>query len=278
MTVNFPHEQNFGELYHRKLCISDRMMDIRVVLFFIVTTGAGIIVLIERLRPYTKGQRFFREGFFNDFVLYSFLQSYGVGVLISFIIELLDGFLSIQPSFMRSIPVWGQVLIFLITHDFYIYWFHRFQHSSKYFWRIHEAHHSTHDVDWLSGSRSHSLEILINQTIEFAPIVILGASPEVAVIKGTIDALWGMYIHSNIDVHSGFLQLIINGPEMHRWHHANDEKVHNKNFSTKIALWDWLFGTAYFPKEDKPSGYGLDDNLFPKNYIKQHLYAFRKFD
>ena len=88
--------------------------------------------------------------------------------------------------------------IFLVMHDFYIYWFHRFQHNSKYFWRTHEAHHSTEDVDWLSGSRSHSLEILINQTVEFLPIVLL-ASPEVAVIKGCVDAVWGMYIHSQLE-------------------------------------------------------------------------------
>lgn len=186
--------------------------------------------------------------------------------------------MSFHPPFLKSVPLAVQVLIFLVTHDFYIYWFHRYQHSSRYFWRIHEAHHSTIDVDWLSGSRSHTLEILINQTVEFAPIILLGASPEVAVIKGTIDALWGMYIHSNINVRSGILQFIINGPEMHRWHHAGDEEAHNKNFSTKFAIWDWLFGTAYLPENTKPSYFGLDDNNFPENYLKQHFYAFRKFD
>ena len=41
--------------------------------------------------------------------------------------------------------------------------------ASPLLWRMHEAHHATADVDWLSGARSHALEILINQTIEFAP-------------------------------------------------------------------------------------------------------------
>ena len=50
--------------------------------------------------------------------------------------------------------------------------------------------------------------------------MLLGAAPEVALIKGTIDAVWGMYIHSNIDVRAGVLQYVLNGPEMHRWHHA----------------------------------------------------------
>ena len=63
---------------------------------------------------------------------------------------------------------------FFVVHDFYIYWFHRLQHRSAILWRIHEAHHATPEVDWLSGSRSHALEILINQTVEFAPIFLLG--------------------------------------------------------------------------------------------------------
>jgi len=92
-----------------------------------------------------------------------------------------------------------------------------------------------------------------------------------------IDALWGMYIHSNINVHSGWLQFVLNGPEMHRWHHADmDDKSYNKNFSTKIALWDWLFGTAYFPFKDKPKQYGLSYLNFPSNYFKQLIFAFRK--
>jgi sterol desaturase/sphingolipid hydroxylase (fatty acid hydroxylase superfamily) len=175
-------------------------------------------------------------------------------------------------------PWWAQVLASLIVHDFYIYWFHRLQHRSAVLWRIHEAHHSTSDVDWLSGSRSHSLEILINQTIEFAPMIILGASEGAMAAKATLDAIWGMYIHSNIDVRSGWLQYLINGPEMHRWHHAVDDDAHNRNFGTKFAVWDWLFDTAFFPTDRKPAGYGLGDPAFPTNYFKQHLYAFRRRD
>jgi sterol desaturase/sphingolipid hydroxylase (fatty acid hydroxylase superfamily) len=151
---------------------------------------------------------------------------------------------------------------------------HRWQHSNKWLWRIHEAHHSPKKVDWLSGSRSHALEILINQTVEFAPIVLLGAPVEVISYKGVISAVWGMYIHSNIDVRTGWLQKIINGPEMHRWHHSTG-KGRNRNFATKLAIWDWIFGTAYLPPS-KPDEYGLK-TYFPKNYFTQTLYAFRKF-
>lgn len=262
------------------------LQKIQVLNFGIITLCATILVILEKLFPYNKGQKFFREGFFNDFILYNFIQSFVLGIIISNIILWIDSSTSLSKyKLISSWPVWMQVVFFVITHDFYIYWFHRWQHNNKYLWRIHEAHHSTLQVDWLSGVRSHSLEILINQTIEFMPIILLGAAPEVAVYKGTISAVWGMYIHSNIDVHSGWLQYFINGPEMHRWHHSDDPAdpetgtydYRNRNFSTKLAIWDWLFGTSYRPKNKKAGVFGLNYLDFPKNYFKQHVFAFRRF-
>jgi sterol desaturase/sphingolipid hydroxylase (fatty acid hydroxylase superfamily) len=249
----------------------------QLVATLLVIAGAALLIYLERKFPYQKGQPFFREGFFNDFVMYNLIQSFVLGLVISYLIVWIDSQTMLSRlQLVSSWPVLLQFIFFLAVHDFYIYWFHRLQHRSELLWRLHEAHHSTPQVDWLSGSRSHALEIFINQTIEFAPIVLLGAAPEIAVYKGLIDGLWGMYIHSNIDIRSGWLQLFINGPEMHRWHHSvGHEQAYNKNFSTKFAIWDWMFGTAFFPDHKKPEGYGLGYPGFPVNYFKQQLHAFR---
>ncbi|MCI0617146.1 sterol desaturase family protein [bacterium] len=84
-----------------------------------------------------------------------------------------------------------------------------------------------------------------------------------------------MYIHSNVNVRSGVLQYIINGPEMHRLHHAIDITEGGINFGTKFAFWDFIFQTAYRP-EKKPSGYGLTSPSFPQNYFAQQAFAFKK--
>ena len=242
-----------------------------------IIIAALILIALERRFPYTQGQALFRKGFWNDLGMYSILQSYVLAQIIFGFAHLLDGWTGMsQKGILSGWTLWGQVLFSLAVHDFYIYWFHRLQHRNILLWRTHEAHHSTEDVDWLSGSRSHSIEILINQTIEFAPLILLGFHPAAIAIKAAIDAIWGMYIHSNIDVRSGALQYVLNGPEMHRWHHATDHDAHNKNFGTKFALWDWIFGTAFLPRNRKPEGYGLSDPDFPHNYFKQHTYAFRK--
>ena len=243
----------------------------------VAIAGAAVFfIIVERIWPYTKGQKVLREGFFDDFALYTIAQSYILGIFIfTYVINFIDtstGFSRLH--LFKDVPIWIQLLFFLVTHDLYIYWMHRWQHSNKYLWRIHEAHHSPKKVDWLSGSRSHALEILINQTIEFLPIVLLGSPPEVIAYKGVLSAVWGMYIHSNLDLHTGKLQRIINGPEMHRWHHSTG-KGRNRNFATKLAIWDWIFGTAFLP-ETKPDEYGLKTS-FPKNYFMQTLFAFRTF-
>ncbi|MBB6001894.1 sterol desaturase family protein [Arcicella rosea] len=237
---------------------------------------------MERLYPYRKGLKFFREGFWVDLVWYTIIQSYFLKILIfDYIIQPIN--LSNDWSdyqFVKNWSVPAQVLFFLITHDFYIYWFHRLQHGNKFFWRTHEAHHSGKEVDFLEGSRSHVVEIIINQTIEFLPIIVLGADPAVLPIKALLDAVFGMFIHANINVKMGKWKYIFNSPELHLWHHSNYQEVFHANFSTKFAFWDYLFATAYFPGH-KPGNERENWGLYydyPKDYFLQHAFSVKRFD
>src|SRR5262249_15428434 len=155
--------------------------------------GSGAALLIwERIKPYNAGQPLLREGFWNDLVLYCLVQSYVLGVIIARLVGFVDAHTGL--SRLHIVTGWNpivQVVLFTLTHDWYIYLFQRWQHASPVLWRLHEAHHSAKHVDWLAGVRSHSLEILINQTVEFAPLILLGATPDVIVAKGAVSAIWG---------------------------------------------------------------------------------------
>lgn len=241
-----------------------------------------LIMTWERVAPYRKGLPLFRDGFWVDLVWYTIIQSYLLKILIfDYIIAPLQQRLDWSDwQFVSHWPVWVQVIFFLVAHDFYIYLFHRWQHANKWLWRTHEAHHSNKEVDFLAGSRSHTVEIIINQTIEFAPIVLLGADPAVLPIKALLDAMFGMFIHGNIRVNLGPLRYIINTPHLHMWHHANFQEVFHANFSTKFAFYDYLFGTAYDPDHtpgDKPENWGLYYD-YPKDYFLQHAFALKRFD
>jgi sterol desaturase/sphingolipid hydroxylase (fatty acid hydroxylase superfamily) len=241
----------------------------------LIGAGVAVILWLERRFPYDRGQRFLRDGFWTDLLGYTLFQGYACALLIAAIIAWLDGLTGLSRlALVSAWPVPLQVAFFVVSHDLYIYWFHRWQHASPWLWRLHEAHHSVRDVDLVASSRSHAFEILVNQTVEFAPMVLLGAHPDVPLIKGAIGAVWGMWIHANVDVRSGWLQIVVNGPEAHRWHHAADPDAHGRNYATKLALWDRLFGTAFLPRGRKPSGYGLDG--FPDGYWAQQLRLFAR--
>ena len=255
---------------------ADGSLKLPAISFAIIGLAAAVYITLERFFPYDKGQRLLRKGWFTDFFWYTIVQSYLMGLVIFGLIGVIDQYTGLtQKGLVSGWALWQQAIFFFVLHDFYIYWFHRAQHRFPLLWRTHDAHHSVRDVDWLAGSRSHPIEILINQTVEFAPIILLGAAPEIAIFKGTIDAVWGMYIHSNINVRSGPLQYLINGPEMHRWHHSREYIGIGMNYGTKLAIWDYIFGTAYRP-DKKPPGYGLSEP-FPDNYFRQLSYAFRSF-
>jgi len=241
-----------------------------------VVAGALVIIALERRWPYDR-QRFWRPGFAGDLIGYALVQSAVLSVVINGLVRAIDA--ATGASRHGLVSHWSfaaQLALFVVTHDFYIYWFHRAQHRFGVLWRLHEAHHSAREIDWLAGSRSHALEIAINQTVEVAAMVLLGASTDVMLWKGAISILWGMWIHANIDVHTGPLQYVINGPEVHCWHHAIDYVPPGKNFGTKFAFWDYLFGTVDRPA-NKPSGYGLAEP-FPRGFFAQQAYAFRRAD
>lgn len=240
------------------------------------------IISWERISPYRKGLPFFREGFWIDLVWYTLIQSYFLKIVIfDYIIYPLQHHLAWQGfQFFKDLPIAAQVLFFLVTHDLYIYLFHRLQHASKFLWRTHEAHHSGKEVDFLAGSRSHVVEIIINQTIEFAPIVLMGADPAVIPIKALLDAMFGMFIHANLNVKMGKLKYFLNSPELHLWHHANYIEVFHANFSTKFSVWDYLFKTAYDPGKkpgNLPENWGLHYE-YPRDYFLQHAFSVKRFD
>ena len=252
-----------------------------VITITILLVWMCIIIIWERLRPF-RPMPFFRDGFWIDLVWYTLIQSYFLKIIIfDWIIKPIQtntDFSSI--TFIQKMPIWGQILFFLITHDLYIYLFHRWQHKNKWLWRIHEAHHSGKKVDFLEGSRSHVLEIIINQIIEFLPIILLKADPAVLPIKAMLDAVFGMFIHANIDIKMGRWKYIFNSPELHLWHHANYQEVFHANFSTKFATWDYLFGTIYDPHkkpEDDDGKWGLFYD-YPKDYFLQHAFSIKRFD
>ena len=103
----------------------------------------------------------------------------------------------------------------------------------------------------------------------------LGVSDTAVLIWAGVDVFFGMFNHSNLTWRIGPLIYVFVGPEMHLWHHARDPERRECNYGNNLSIFDWIFGTAWVPR-DKPIEFGVPDRAYPQaNIVKQFFYAFR---
>src|SRR6187431_2571161 len=70
----------------------------------------------------------------------------------------------------------GFIAYFVST--FVYYWWHRFRHESRFFWRLcHQLHHSVSRIEVVASFYKHPVEILINSILSSAIVyTLLGCS------------------------------------------------------------------------------------------------------
>jgi sterol desaturase/sphingolipid hydroxylase (fatty acid hydroxylase superfamily) len=249
-----------------------------VIRIFLVI--AVIAFIAERLAP-ARPQPVFRRGFLTD-VLYVtaniFLRIVFTGSIAIAFSEIGESYL---PEYAVAVldddPLWLQTASVVVVLDFFFYWMHRAKHRFDWWWRLHETHHSSRELDWFSSVRFHPLEKILDRTIYLAPLLVLGVSDEALLILATIDAGVASFSHANVRFRLGPLIYLFVGPEMHRWHHARDPRAQRTNFSNNLSIFDWIFGTAWVPAE-APTEFGTAEEDFPEgSIVKQFFYAFRPF-
>jgi sterol desaturase/sphingolipid hydroxylase (fatty acid hydroxylase superfamily) len=64
----------------------------------------------------------------------------------------------------------------------------------------------------------------------------------------------------------------MSNPKFHRWHHSNHPEAIDKNFSAEFNFLDYVFGTAYYPKEGIPDTFG--ESGYSNNIFMQHCRPF----
>jgi sterol desaturase/sphingolipid hydroxylase (fatty acid hydroxylase superfamily) len=103
-------------------------------------------------------------------------------------------------------------------------------------------------MDWIGNWRFHWLEVFLYRILLYPVAAFFGFSGEAMFYCGVLSTFSGHFAHANIRFPLGPLRYILNGPDMHAWHHAHpDAGPTNRNFGLMFSLWDWLFGTAYLP-------------------------------
>ncbi len=145
--------------------------------FILDLLGSSLIfIFIEKLYPHNKSQPVFRPEWQTDF--HHFLVNHLiVGFILLIVNKLVNGGLgwavndSLQ-AWIRGLPFIVELLLIILVADLMQYWTHRAYHEVPMLWRLHAVHHSAKSMDWLAGSRQHTLELIITRTLVLAPIFV----------------------------------------------------------------------------------------------------------
>ena len=233
----------------------------------------------ERLHPARRAQRALRPQLGNDLFYLLFnghfyaLLSAGVVTWTTELTRSGLGALSLLPAngFLEGMPFAAQFLIAFVASDFLQWSVHVALHRVPLLWQFHKVHHSIHTMDWIGNFRFHWMEAVVYRSLLYVPLLLLGAHTDVVFWVAVAGTAWGHFNHSNLDVDIGLLGRVFNSPRMHLWHHdASAEGGASKNYGVVLSLWDYVFSTAYWPRDRTPGrlGYAGDEDM-PRGLLFQ---------
>jgi len=170
----------------------------------------------------------------------------------------------------------GLTAAFTITSamaaDLFFYFHHWLLHKVKFLWEFHKVHHSAEVLTPLVDYRAHPLEIMTYGTAKGIGVGIAqalfvygtGGQIHIYTVLGLNAVIFIYYVmgyslrHSHVWISYGpFFSRIFISPAQHQIHHSVAEKHWDKNMGGAFALWDWIFGTLYVPKEKEELEFGI---------------------
>jgi sterol desaturase/sphingolipid hydroxylase (fatty acid hydroxylase superfamily) len=234
-------------------------------------------IVLERIFPWRKGQALLRSGWVRDigFLLLNghvfALLTAGLNGWVAYHATRLlqDAGLTFDRSPVPQWPLWVQFLAFFVLSDFLQWSVHNLLHRVPPLWTFHKVHHAIHTMDFIGNFRFHWFEIVVYKTAQWLPLALLGASPQATFWVFVFSTFWGDLNHANLNVSLGPLGYVFNNPRMHLWHHdASDEGGVAKNYGIVLSLWDFLFGTVYWPRNRSPERLGYPgDETMPESFV-----------
>lgn len=172
----------------------------------------------------------------------------------------------------------GGIVAFLIVvqaGEFFYYWFHRAQHTSKFLWRFHSEHHSLAEMSAFNSNHHATEEIFRIPFITIPMSLLFSFNPGYVPWLFAFFMGWqGIFEHSATKINLGLFRYIVPDNRFHRIHHSVEKRHFDKNFGSGSALWDIIFRTAHFPQKDEWPDVGLKSKAEPKTIAE---FLFRPF-
>jgi sterol desaturase/sphingolipid hydroxylase (fatty acid hydroxylase superfamily) len=160
--------------------------------------------------------------------------------------------------------------IYWLAMTFFDYWAHRLLHT-QWFWYLHRFHHAATELNVLTVTRQHPLELLVLSFVALlSPLVFFDVSDQILLVYFVWGTTFDLFAHSQLPWGYGwFGNWVVASPRVHQVHHSIDDEHRDMHFS-KCPLWDHLFATWY-KGQKAPEAYGIPDNGYEVHPFRQFV-------
>jgi sterol desaturase/sphingolipid hydroxylase (fatty acid hydroxylase superfamily) len=162
-------------------------------------------------------------------------------------------------------------VIGLLINDLFFYWYHRISHTTRFFWAMHVAHHSSEKMNVTIAIRGNFVNNIFH-AILWIPMLFLGFSPFIVITTDAFSYFYQLWLHTRIIPKLGPIEWIFNTPSHHRVHHGSNPRYLDKNYAAVFIFWDKMFGT--YEEETEEVRYGLTKPFQTNNPLKIAFYEF----
>jgi sterol desaturase/sphingolipid hydroxylase (fatty acid hydroxylase superfamily) len=254
---------------------------------FLLLAGVALWILDRLVYGHTPGRQIIGPHWVVDYLLcvinlFVIGTSFGLflACLYRYFVEYLPW---LDLRLINCLPVALQCVVTYMAIDFVSYVSHRIRHRVEWLWLFHSIHHSQEVMNPLTNLRSHPVDEIVHRTLHAIPFFMLGGNESFWLWFGALDTGWGYFVHADIQINLGPLKYIIVTPQYHRIHHSLERQHWNKNFSNRLVIWDYLFGTRYPGTNEYPAtgieGYPVQENSYRPwrialNLIGHFVYPF----
>nr|WP_322753250.1 DUF664 domain-containing protein [Frankia sp. Cas3] len=236
---------------------------------------ALLFIPLEQLLPLVRRRR--REDWYVD-VAHTFANRLPITVVSTAVLTVLAPAVhhacpqAVRELLLRQ-PGWCQFIIILLLADLANYAAHRALHELPPLWRLHAVHHSSRELDWLSTSRGHPLDQIVNLTAIVLPLYAVGFDLTFSSLFVAFQFYFPFLAHANTRLTLRPLSVVFVTPAFHHWHHADTPEAVNRNYGAVFSFWDTLLGTRYLPAGTPPA-YGIPQDMAP-SWAGQLVAPFR---
>jgi sterol desaturase/sphingolipid hydroxylase (fatty acid hydroxylase superfamily) len=258
-----------------------RGWDLRRAMFLYLPALLALLITVERRFPLDPAWGMTARSFGRD-LRYLVLD----GTVIAGT-RALAGWIALEmaawhPGPLSRTPVWLAVPAALLAWDFFQYHLHRYSHEGegpvgRFLNRTHLAHHLPERVYVVMHGVFHPLNAFCNAVLLQGVIVGLGLSPQAAFAAMLLIDLQTLVSHFNADMRAGWLNYLLIGTELHRFHHSSDP-ADGGNYGSVLSLWDLVFGTFRYAPGRNPAALGARPEPGmprPEDLAKVLAYPFR---